>query len=188
MKKNLIYILLALVLLSCSSDDGNSGSNSDGTITGEPFISMNINGEPLMISVESTMEGTAIFSGDESVGLRFTLAVSVLVSLTESFNMGLHFNEDDPDFNRINANYSIENNGQSPQKVECDYAVFSSVNDIISEIPINSVGDYIKITAIDRENNFVSGEFEVVTYDETTDTYYNITNGVFNKIAYVDFF
>lgn len=186
MKKNLIYILLALVLLSCSSDD-DTDTNSDGTITGEPFISMDINGEPLMISIESTMEGTVIFSADESVGLGFTLAVSVLVSLTESFNMGLHFNEDNPDFNRINANYSIENDGQSPQKVECDYAVFSSVNDIISEIPINSVGDYIKITAIDRENNYVSGEFEVVTYDENTDTYYNITNGVFNKITYVDF-
>ncbi len=43
---------------------------------------------------------------------------------------------------------------------------------------------FIKITAIDKDKNLISGEFDFVVVDEDTNKKYTITNGKFTNIVY----
>lgn len=42
----------------------------------------------------------------------------------------------------------------------------------------------VRITAIDKVNELISGEFSFVVYDDENDIYYQVTDGKFNNIVY----
>jgi hypothetical protein len=184
MKKNLVYILLAIAFLGCSSDDEDN-ENPNLPDSSETFIYMEVNGDPYV-----TTDGIPVIvafgeENEQGTSIGFDIESTSIEGLTEVTGITLSFS-----FSLIDFEPGIEivNDGLNDVlKFDCEY-YYSGINtEINAELDLNSVGDFVRITSLDRENNLISGEFQAAPEDFSTNTTYTITNGVFNKIPYQDF-
>lgn len=177
--KKILFLFLTLVLLTgCSSnDDSNDLDYLDGA-----YLTAKVNGQNFVA------EGNSLFDGVHAqlveAGPVFAFAIGAASfdgsTNTEAIGIGLG----GLDFNVITA--GTEYFAQQEDITVSGYYSEQDENGtyLSSESELNA---YVKITAIDKVNKIVSGEFYFTAIDDDNpNILYNVTDGIFNDVQYTD--
>lgn len=176
---NINYLLFVVVLfsfMSCSDDD------NDPVLT-DPFLFAKVNGESFLakeefIDATFTQEGndeyefTLIAAEFDEITTINSRVVSLLV-----FGEGFDDLSDGTQFSGLNIFTGTGAIG----------IFFIYQNSVITEESISLIGNNsasLKITAIDKTKQVISGEFSFTAENEDSGEQYTVTDGVFRDIKY----
>ena len=181
LKNSLLCCLLLIVFTSCNKDDdATTEMGLDGQISaridGESFTSEAFDG-----AVEASFSEVDL--GDTKY---FVMAIGGADLSSNSLRaVGIAFGGFD--FSNVTAGSEfkgISNEEGNPFALGT-YQLERDIDEINASSE-NTSSATIRITAINREQRLISGEFSFTATDEETNESYNVTNGVFTNIPYND--
>lgn len=185
--KNYSLLLSLMLLIGCSnSDDDNNNNSNDDIDSGSGMITALVNGNPFE-AVPEDRGVTTISAALQPSGVLFTLTVA-------GIDLGNDISQGDAlavilvgtDFDEVNSGLTITNPVSNPLALQFsgNYGVFQSGSGNFEDFDFDSSTGFLKITAIDKENQIVSGEFEYNVTERNTGQVFQIRQGVFTDIQY----
>lgn len=185
--KNYSLLLSLMLLIGCSnSDDDNNNNSNDDIDSGSGMITALVNGNPFE-AVPEDRGVTTISAALQPSGVLFTLTVA-------GIDLGNDISQGDAlavilvgtDFDEVNSGLTITNPVSNPLALQFsgNYGVFQSGSGNFEDFDFDSSTGFLKITAIDKENQIVSGEFEYNVIERNTGQVFQIRQGVFTDIQY----
>ena len=163
----LIMIILVVSLMGCSSNDDVSSESGDHSFTakidGESFVAR----EDLIFTLH-TMGGGYLAIGATNNNITDTKTIDFTIEMVnpQSLTAGLEITDAD----------------QNEYEVLANYAFFDEDVDAWSDEQGGSY--YVKITSVNYDLGFISGEFSFTLVDEETSETYQITEGRFTNIEF----
>ena len=177
-KKLLLSISIALcfILTNCSPEEIKDRIEDEfGGTDGTDFVAK-VNGKQFGASLENVH---AYITVTENV---YTVAIGAgaVEGLTLGKAIAIAFSGSD--YDELNAG-STHNSTEGQYPAGAGYEEhYTDSNEDYETDEVESI--YIKVTAIDKSNLTISGEFNFTAIDEDTNTTYTVTDGKFTNIPY----
>ena len=174
------FLLITFSLIACKSDDVSDLDdllNDDDDLKGA-HVTAKVNGD------QFTSADDALRATFEETDMYFTLAfgaVSVSSGKARGIALGVAGLSSEP--LEVGATFTNEETDEGIG-VEAAYSE-GPVNDADADVSTDELLEIsIKLTAIDRDNKTISGEFNFKALDEESNKTYTITEGMFSEIPY----
>jgi len=185
--KRIIPILFAILLIGCSSDDDSGSTDDDGGVLGDSFITAKINGNDFeAVPVDRGVSTISAQLVQNEAFFTFTIAgIDLGVEITQG--EAIAFSLAGTSFDLVTEGLQINNPITNPLALQ--FSGGYSSNGIEGEnfdFDTDGSSGFLRITAIDKEAQIISGEFEYNVENSDTGEVLQITEGVFNNISYTD--
>jgi len=185
--KHIIPILFAILLIGCSSDDDSSSTDDGGGVLGDSFITAKINGNDFeAVPVDRGVSTISAQLVQNEAFFTFTIAgIDLGVEITQG--EAIAFSLAGTSFDLVTEGLQINNPITNPLALQ--FAGGYSSNGTEGEnfdFDTDGSSGFLRITAIDKEAQIISGEFEYNVENSDTGEVLQITEGVFNNISYTD--
>ncbi|MFD2586748.1 MULTISPECIES: DUF6252 family protein [Flavobacteriaceae] len=186
--KRIIPILFAILLIACSSDDDSSSMDDDGTVLGDSFITAKINGNDFeAIPVD---RGVPTISAELDENAAFFSLVIAGIDLFENITEGesIIIAMTGVSFDLVFVGAEVNNPVDNPLELAFGggYAPYETGGESNVDFDTDGSSGFLRITAIDKEAQIISGEFEYNVENPDTGELLQITDGIFNNISYTD--
>lgn len=182
--KSIIPILFSLLLVACSSDDSGSTDNNNGGL-GDSFITAKINGNDFEAIPVDRNVPTISAELNENAAF-FSLVISG-IDLFENITEGeaIIIAMTGVSFDLVFAGAEVNNPVDNPLELAFGggYAPYETGSPNVDFDTDGSSG-FLRITAIDKEAQIISGEFEYNVENSDTGEVLLVTEGVFSNINY----
>ncbi len=169
---------MALFLLNCTPEDIKNKIEDTFDITAGDDFTAKVNGADFgankdyveaTITVQSGIYAVAIAGGDLT-GLQTGKVIGIGFGGSDYDDLQAGSTWDSPEANLgAEGGYKEDNNSENGTEINAG--------------DVESI--FIKVTAIDKVNHSISGEFNFVATDEDTGKQYTITNGKFTDITFI---
>lgn len=180
-----IQFLLSMLLIACSSDDDSGTSDENNGGLGETFITAKINGNDFeAIPID---RGVPTISAELDENAAFFSLVIAGIELFENITEGetIIIAIAGASFDLVFEGAQVNNPVDNPLELTFGggYAPYETGSPNVDFDTDGSSG-FLRITAIDKEAQTISGEFEYNVENSDTGEVLQITEGVFNNINY----
>ncbi|GMN06983.1 hypothetical protein MTsPCn5_23720 [Croceitalea sp. MTPC5] len=180
-----IPLLLSMVFIACSSDDDSGSTDDDNPVLGDSFITAKINGDDFQAVPMDRGVPTISAALSESPAF-FSLVISG-IDLFEDITEGeaIIIAMAGSSFDLVTEGAQVNNPVDNPLELTFGggYAPYETGGPNVDFDTDGSSG-FLRITAIDKEAQTISGEFEFSVENSDTGEVLQITEGVFNNIDY----
>lgn len=185
--KKIIPILISVMLFACSSDDDSGSTDDDFDGLGDSFITAKINGDDFeAVPVD---RGVPTISAELSENAAFFSMVISGIDLFEDITEGeaIIIAMTGVSFDLVFAGAEVINPVDNPLELAFGggYAPYETGGPNVDFDTDGSTG-FLRITAIDKEAQTISGEFEYNVENSDTGEVLQITEGVFSNINYTN--
>lgn len=185
--KKIISILFALLLVACSSDDNSGSTDGDNGGLGDSFITAKINGNDFeAIPID---RGIPTISAELDENSAFFSLVIAGIDLFENITDGeaIVIAMAGVSFDLVFEGAQVNNPVDNPLELTFGggYAPYETGGPNVDFDTDGSSG-FLRITAIDKEAQTISGEFEYNVENSDTGELLQITEGIFNNINYTN--
>ncbi|GMN10853.1 hypothetical protein MTsPCn9_29830 [Croceitalea sp. MTPC9] len=184
--KKIIPILFSILLFACSSDDDSASTDGDNGELGNSFITAKINGNDF--EAVPNDRGVATISAQLVQNEAFFTFTIAGIDLSEDVTQGeaIALSMAGLNFDLIVEDVQINNPITNPLALQ--FAGGYSSNGAEGEnfdFDTDGSSGFVRITAIDKQEQIISGEFEFNVKNSDTGEVLQVTDGVFNNINYV---
>jgi hypothetical protein len=180
-----IPFLLSMLLIACSSDDDSGSSDDNNGGLGDTFITAKINGNDFeAIPIDRGVPTISAQLVDNGTFFSLTIAgIDLFENITEGEAIIIAMAG--ASFDLVFEGAEVNNPVDNPLELTFGggYAPYETGGPNVDFDTDGSSG-FLRITAIDKEAQTISGEFEFNVENSDTGEVLQITEGVFNNINY----
>ncbi|PIB38345.1 DUF6252 family protein [Maribacter sp. 4G9] len=185
--KQIIPILFSILLIACSSEDDSNFMDDDGQVLSDSFITARINGNDFeAIPVDRGVSTISAQLVQSEVFFTFTIAgIDLSADITQGEAIALSMAGSS--FDLVTEGVQINNPITNPLALQ--FAGGYSSNGTEGEnfdFDTDGSSGFLRITAINKDAQTISGEFEYNVENSDTGEVLQITDGVFNNISYAN--
>lgn len=182
-----IQFLLSIVLIACSSGDDSGSTDDDSDVLGDSFITAKINGDDFeAVPID---RGVSTISAELNESATFFSLVIAGIDLFENITEGeaIIIAMAGVSFDLVFEGVQVNNPVDNPLDLTFGggYAPYETGGPNVDFDTDGSSG-FLRITAIDKAAQTISGEFEYSVENSDTGERLQITDGVFNNINYTN--